>query len=117
MSYPGLTLMTRVEVVMHSGDVAMVTNLLASSGVTGYTTLTGVSGFGHSGYHEGRLLFNDTDTLALLLAVMPPDRAAAVIEGVREMLADRSGVMFVSDTYVSRPAYFTGHSAPPLPGG
>jgi len=74
--------------------------------VTGYTSLSGVSGFGHHGYHQGRLLFNETDTLALLIAVMPDDRADAVLAGLRELFEDRSGVMSVSDTYVSRPDYF-----------
>jgi nitrogen regulatory protein PII len=108
MTREGLTRMTKVEVVVRAADAATVHNLLANTGVTGYTSLTGVSGFGHHGYHEGRLLFNDTDTLALLIAVMPDDRADAVIAGLREMFEEASGVMFVSETYVSRPAYFTG---------
>lgn len=106
MSRPGLTPMTKIEVVVRGADAPLVSNLLTASGVSGYTSLSGVSGFGHHGYHEGRLLFNDTDTLALVIAVMPDQRADAVIVGLRTLLEDRSGVMFVSDTYVSRPAYF-----------
>jgi nitrogen regulatory protein PII len=98
--------MTKVEVVVRGADTVVVTNLLASCGVSGYTSLSGVSGFGHHGYHQGRLLFNDTDTLALIIAVMPDDHATAVLAGLRELFADRSGVMFVSDIYVSRPEYF-----------
>src|SRR5690242_3994230 len=107
MSRDRLTRMTKVEVVVRGADAAVVTNLLESVGVTGYTSLSGASGFGHHGYHEGRLLFNDTDTLALIITVMPDDRADGVIAGLRELFAERSGVMFVSDTYVSRAAYFT----------
>ncbi len=92
--------------VVRGADAALVSNLLTNSGVTGYTSLSGVSGFGHHGYHQGRLLFNETDTLALLIAVMPDDRADAVLAGLRALFEDRSGVMFVSDTYVSRPDYF-----------
>jgi nitrogen regulatory protein PII len=107
MTRDGLTRMTKVEVVVRGADAALVSNLLKSSGVTGYTSLNGVSGFGHHGYREGRLLFNDTDTLALLIAVMPEERADAVIAGLTTMFEEHSGVMFVSETYVSRPAYFT----------
>ncbi len=106
MSREDLTRMTKLEVVVRGADAALVSNLLTNSGVTGYTSLSGVSGFGHHGYHQGRLLFNETDTLALLIAVMPDDRADAVLAGLRALFEDRSGVMFVSDTYVSRPDYF-----------
>jgi len=106
MSREDLTRMTKVEVVVRGADASLVSNLLSSCGVTGYTGLSGVSGFGHHGYHEGRLLFNDTDTLALIIAVMPDDRADAVLAGLRALFEDRSGVMFVSDTYVSRTDYF-----------
>lgn len=106
MSREGLTRMTKVEVVVRGADASLVSNLLTSSGVTGYTSLSGVSGFGHHGYRQGRLPFNETDTLALLIAVMPDERADAVLAGLRELFEDRSGVMFVSDTYVSRPDYF-----------
>jgi nitrogen regulatory protein PII len=98
--------MTKLEVVVRGADAPVVVNLLTSTGVTGYTSLSGVSGFGHHGYHQGRLLFNETDTLALLIAVRPDERADAVLAGLRELFEDRSGVMFVSDTYVSRPDYF-----------
>lgn len=101
-----LTKMTKVEVVVRSADSSLVANLLRHSGVSGYTSLSGVSGFGHHGYHHGRLLFNDTDTLSLLIAVMPDAQADPVLEGLKELFDDRSGVMFVSDTYVSRPDYF-----------
>ena len=98
--------MAKVEVVVRGTDASLVSNLLASSGVTGYTSVSGVSGFGHHGYHEGRLLFNETDSLALLIAVMPDEHLDAVLAGLRALFEDRSGVMFVSDTYVSRPDYF-----------
>lgn len=106
MSREDLTRMTKLEVVVRGADAPVVSNLLTSTGVTGYTSLSGVSGFGHHGYHQGRLLFNETDTLALLIAVMPDEQADAVLAGLRELFEDRSGVMFVSDTYVSRPDYF-----------
>lgn len=106
MNRENLTHMTKVEVVVRGADTAMVSNLLTNSGVTGYTGLSGVSGFGHHGYHEGRLLFNDTDTPTLIIAVMPDTHVDAVLAGLLTLFEDRSGVMFVSDTYVSRPDYF-----------
>ncbi len=102
----GLTRMTRVEVVVGGEDVSVVTDLFSEVGARGFTAVSNVSGLGHSGYHEGRLLFNDRNGLALLTVVLPAERAAALLGGLRSLLAHRSGVVFVSDTWVSRPEYF-----------
>jgi nitrogen regulatory protein PII len=101
-----LTKMTKVEVVVPGGDVPTVRELFEAAGATGYTSLSGVSGLGHHGYHQGRLLFNEQDALALLITVVPEERAEALLEGLRPLLERSSGVMFVSETYVSRPEYF-----------
>lgn len=102
----GLTRMTKVEVVVGGADVPAVRDLLQAAGASGFTSVTGVSGLGHSGYHQGRLLFNEHDTLELVICVLSDARAGAVLEGLRALLAEVSGVVFVSDTYVSRPEYF-----------
>lgn len=107
MNRSDLTRMTKVEVVVTGADAAAVRDLFRDSGATGYTTLSGVSGLGHHGPHQGRLLFNQQATLELLITVIPDDRVAPLLAGLRPLLAASSGVMFLSDTYVSRPEYFT----------
>jgi nitrogen regulatory protein PII len=107
MSREGLVRMTKIEVVAAGEDVGAVAEVLTASGATGYTMVSGVSGLGHAGYHEGRLHFNDRDAQELVLAVVPDERAEAVVTGLRALFAERPGVLFVSDTYVSRPEYFT----------
>ena len=102
----GLTQMTKVEVVINGDDVAAVTGLFTEVGARGFTAVSNVSGLGHSGQHQGRLLFNDRSSLTFLTVVLPGERAGALIDGLRELLGDRSGVMLVSDTWVSRPQYF-----------
>jgi nitrogen regulatory protein PII len=102
----GLHRMTKVEVVVNGTDVASVQNIFTEAGVSGFTMLGNVSGLGHTGYHEGRLAFNDRDGLNMLIAVAPADRAANLVERLRVLLANRPGVMFVSETRVSRPDYF-----------
>ena len=103
----GLSPMTRIEVVVGGEDAHGVGEVLVAAGVAGYTVFEGLSGLGHGGYHQGRLLFNDRDGLRMVLAVVPDEAADAVIAAVRALLADRPGVLFVTDTYVSRPEYFT----------
>jgi nitrogen regulatory protein PII len=106
MDRAGLTHMTKIEVVISGRGSAVVRELFRSTGATGYTSVSGVSGLGHDGFHQGRLLFNEHDTLELLITVVPDDRVDALLDGLRPLLAESSGVMFVSDTFVSRPEYF-----------
>jgi nitrogen regulatory protein PII len=106
VSRAGLTKMTKIEVVVRGTDVPAVRDLFESAGATGFTSLSGVSGLGHHGFHQGGLLFNERDTLALLISVVPDERADAVLAGLLPLLEESTGVTFVSDTYVSRADYF-----------
>ncbi|MGV0992526.1 MAG: DUF190 domain-containing protein [Mycobacterium sp.] len=106
MTAPALTKMTKIEVVVAGGEAPAVRELIRSVGATGYTSLSGVSGLGHGGYHQGRLLFNQQATLELIITVVSEDKVEALLAGLRPMLDASSGVMFVTETYVSRPEYF-----------
>jgi nitrogen regulatory protein PII len=106
MTTSTLTPMTKIEVVVAADDAADVAELIRSVGARGYTSVTGVQGFGHHGARGGRLLFNDHDALTLLITVVPEDRSDAIVAGIRPILDRTSGVMFVSPTAVSRPDYF-----------
>lgn len=104
--WTGFTAMARIEVVIDGEHVPTVRDLLLQAGAKGYTTIEGVSGFGHSGAHEGRLLFNDRNSLSLLISVVPMERAEAIVAGIRQLLEDHHGVVLVSETQVSRSDYF-----------
>lgn len=107
MSRKGLTRMTKVEVVVDGNNAQFVRDLFHSVGASGYTSVSGVSGFGHHGYHQGKLLFNQQAVLEMLITVVPDSKVEPLLAGLRPLLADTPGVMFVADTYVSRPEYFT----------
>lgn len=107
MTAPVLTRMTKIEVVVSGGDAPAVRDLIQSVGATGFTSLSGVSGLGHSGYHQGRLLFNQQATLELIITVVPQEKAEALMAGLRPLLDASPGVMFVTETFVSRPDYFS----------
>ena len=106
MTAPTLTKLTKIEVVVAGGEAPAVRELIRSVGATGYTSLSGVSGLGHGGYHQGRLLFNQQATLELIITVVSEDKVEALLAGLRPLLDASSGVMFVTETYVSRPEYF-----------
>ncbi|QUR69164.1 P-II family nitrogen regulator [Mycobacterium spongiae] len=107
MPQNGLTKMTKIEVVVAGEDAHAVRSQFQGCGATGFTSVSGVSGLGHHGYHQGRLLFNQQATLEMLITVVPDAKSEALIAGLRRLLDDTPGVMFVTDTYVSRPEYFS----------
>jgi nitrogen regulatory protein PII len=103
----GLTAMTKLEIVATGPDVPAVVAVLGAAGVAGYTVLSGVSGMGHGGYHQGRLLFNDREGQRMVITVVPNDQADGILGAVRELFAERPGVVFVSEVFVTRPEYFS----------
>ena len=107
MNRQDMAKMTKIEIVTAGQDAPAIRDLVERAGASGYTSVSGVSGVGHHGAHQGRLLFNDHAALEFLITVVPDDRADALLDGLRAVLEAGSGVMFVSDTYVSRPEYFT----------
>lgn len=106
-SHPDLTPMIKIEVVINGSHAGAVRDLIRGAGATGYTSVSAVSGFGHHGHHQGRLLFNDQAPLEMLISVVPPATAPPLINALRRLLDTTPGVMFVSDTHVSRPEYFS----------
>ncbi len=106
MSRDGLARMTKVEVVVAGDDARTVLQVFEAAHATGWTSVSNVSGLGHHGVHQGALLFNERAALQLLITVVPDERADALVAGLRELFTERSGVMFVSEVYVSRPEYF-----------
>ncbi|MBK9179309.1 MAG: transcriptional regulator [Acidimicrobiales bacterium] len=106
MNISGLTSMVKIEVVVDAADAGFVENLMRAEGATGWTAVNGLSGFGHGGRREGRLLFNETGGQSMLIVVLPEDRVEGLIAGLRAFLVGHAGVMFVSETLVSRPEYF-----------
>lgn len=103
-----LTPMTKIEVVVTGEDAGSVRDLFTAADATGFTAVSNVSGLGHGGFHDGRMLFNDVDSLTLLFTVVPENCADDVIDALATLFEERPGVMFVSQTSVSRPGYFGG---------
>ena len=100
--------MIKVEVVVNGSDLLLVRDIFDQAGIRGFTMLGNVAGLGHGGFHEGRLAFNDRDGLTMLITVAAPDVAIGVVARLRTLFEERPGVMFVTETKVSRPDYFMG---------
>ena len=104
----GLTLhpMKEVRVIVGGDHRSFVTELLDKVGAKGYTIIGNVSGKGSHGYHESHFLFNDQESLVMIMAVVPEEKLEPLLAGLRPLFDRHSGVMFVSDVSVSRQERF-----------
>ncbi|MEE4377949.1 MAG: P-II family nitrogen regulator [Candidatus Competibacteraceae bacterium] len=98
--------MKRIEIIVKGEKESFVRDLLDQAEVSGYTLIRDIAGMGHHGFHEGRLLFNETASLVLFMAVGPQSIIQSIAEGLRPIFEKNSGVMFFSTVEVVRMDYF-----------
>ena len=70
--------MKKIEIIVKGDQAQFVRDLMERTGITGYTMIRDVAGMGHHGFHEGKLLFNDTSSLVVYVAVAPEDTIGPV---------------------------------------
>ena len=99
--------MKKIEVIVSGENETMIADLMTEANLSGFTLLRNISGKGHHGFHEGKLLFNDKAILVMFIAVGPEESIATIALGMKTLFQKNSGVMFVSDVAVARMDYFT----------
>ena len=105
---PGLTLhpMKEVRIIIPGEHVGFATDLLDAIQATGYTIIHNLSGKGHHGFHTAHPMFNDVESLVMLMTVVPEEKVEPILAGIQPIFDRHTGVMFVSDVSVSRGEYF-----------
>ena len=108
----GLTLhpMKEIRIIIQGEHVKFAIDLLDSIKATGYTIFHNISGKGHHGFHTAHPMFNDMDSLVMLVTVVPHEKVEPILAGLKPIFDRYTGVMFVSDVAVSRAEYFSGPS-------
>ena len=108
----GLTLhpMKEIRIIIQGEHVKFATDLLDSIKATGYTIFHNISGKGHHGFHTAHPMFNEMDSLVMLVPVVPQGKVEPILAGLQPLFDRYTGVMFVSDVSVSRAEYFSGPS-------
>ncbi len=101
-----LHLMKKIEIIVAGEHEHLITSMMDEASVTGYTLIRNVSGKGHHGFHEGKMMFNDKSSLVLFIAVAPEEVIVTLALGMKNLFQNESGVMFVSDVSVARLDYF-----------
>ena len=97
--------MKEIRVIVSGEHRAFVTELLDKV-ATGYTVIGNVSGKGHHGFREAHFMFNEQESLVMIMTVVPEEKVEPILAGLRPLFDRHSGVMFVTDVAVSRREYF-----------
>ncbi|MCE2928867.1 MAG: DUF190 domain-containing protein [Candidatus Caenarcaniphilales bacterium] len=97
----------KLEVIVSGEHEALVATIMQDASAKGFTLLRNVSGMGHHGFHEGRLLYNDQHNQVMFITVAARDSILAISKTLKTLFEKHSGVMFVSPVLVSRQEYFT----------
>lgn len=108
MTEPTLHPMKEVRIVIRGDQAKLVTDSLDAIRATGYTIIHNVSGKGHHGAHAAHPMFNEADSLVMLVTVVPPEKVEPILAALKPIVEHYSGVVFVSDVAVSRREYFSG---------
>jgi nitrogen regulatory protein PII len=98
--------MKEIKINIEGEHLSFVTDVLDTIQASGYTIFNNVSGKGHGGYHEGHLMFNDTSSLQMVLAVVPEEKVEPILSGLLPFLERHSGSLFVIDACVLRKEHF-----------
>ena len=103
--------MKEIRIIIQGEHVKFATDLLDSVKATGYTIFHNISGKGHHGFHTAHPMFNEMDSLVMLVTVVPQEKVEPILAGLKPIFDRYTGVMFVSDVAVSRAEYFSGPSS------
>jgi nitrogen regulatory protein PII len=98
--------MKEIRVIVAGEHRAFVTDLFEHVHASGYTIIGNISGKGHHGVREAHFMFNEQESLVMIMTVVPEQKVEPILAGLRPLFDRHSGVMFVTDVAVSRSEYF-----------
>src|ERR1041384_4655473 len=106
MREPTFPRLKEIRIITQGEHLKFVTDLLDHK-ATGYTIVHNISGKGHHGFHTAHPMFNEMDSIVMLMSVVAPENVEPILAGLKPLFARYTGVMFVSDVAVSRLEYFS----------
>ena len=96
----------RIEIVLEAPLRKRLTDLLEREAVRGFTVLPAISGLGHKGSWDREGLVSDAGQMIVVVCIVDPGRADALIEAVYALLARQIGIVTISDVEVIRTEKF-----------
>lgn len=100
--------MKEIRIIIHGEQVGFITELLDDVETGGYTIISNLSGKGQHGMHTGHSMFNEMDSMQMVMTILPEEKVDAILAGLKPIFHSHTGIMLVSDVSVSRPEHFMG---------
>jgi len=97
----------KLEIILEGEYLEFAGDLLDRLGVKGYTVVNNLSGKGSHGFIDGHLMFNEEDVLIMIIAAVPEQLVAPILQGFAPFYNEHSGVVFISDIQVTRLVKFS----------
>ena len=68
--------MKEIRIIIQGEHLKFATDLLDNK-ATGYTIIHNISGKGHHGFHTAHPMFNEMDSIVMLMSVVAPEKVEA----------------------------------------
>lgn len=86
----------RLEIVIEAPLLRRLTDTLVKAGVKGYTVLPVLSGYGDSGHWSREGQVGAAGGMAMVVAIVAPERAETLVEAAYRVVARHIGVVAVT---------------------
>jgi nitrogen regulatory protein PII len=86
----------RLEIVIEAPLLRRLTDALVKAGVKGYTVLPVLSGYGQSGQWTREGQVGAAGGMAMVVAIVAPERADGLVEAAYQVVAKHIGVVSVT---------------------
>ncbi len=96
----------RIELIIERMAYKRACRVLETSGVTGYTVLPALAGFGGGNRWQRDTDMSASRDMVMIITIADEARTTAALESLEDLLGDHIGVVSVSDVEVLRPERF-----------
>lgn len=96
----------RLEIIVERMALTRAANILEAAGLTGYTVLPAIAGFGNSSHWQSAGDLSTTQDMVVVIAIGDNERIDRALEDLSRLLSRHVGVLSVGDVQVMRPGRF-----------
>ena len=77
--------MKEIKIIIQGEHLKFATDLLDDK-ATGYTIIHNISGKGHHGFHTAHPMFNEMDSIVMLMTVVTPEKVEPILAGLKPLV-------------------------------
>jgi PII-like signaling protein len=98
--------MVRIELIIEKMAMKRAGRLLQACGVTGYTVVPALAGFGRGTHWTRDTDISASQDMVVMISICPVERATEALDQLRDLLGSHIGVVSTSTVDVLRPERF-----------